>query len=359
MSVKKRTPTRSLERGGVIFVVATVAALLAAWNSGTSLYYLIFGGMLSILVVSFVVSRASVAKLSVVREGPHAVHRGQSFGTVLSVTNNRSVLPCVSLRVESAAAPKTTAGVFVSIPPRRTAQLRLTHCFEKRGVYKLPPVILATSFPFGMVVARKAFPDDREVVVYPRVHSARTNVVEQAGGIGEMPRVYQGSGDEFFSLREYVPGDDPRQIAWRVSARSQTLLVKELEQQFTRHVVLVLDTRVAVHVEEFDDRFEDAIELVASLAITLLNRQYSVAIVTATETMQEGEGKAHGLRVLDFLARVTPADGELAEPYSRAVSVSHPRHTCFLMVSPDPVEWGKAYSGGAARVLDPREVIHA
>ncbi len=184
-------------------------------------------------------------------------------------------------------------------------------------------------------------------------------MVEQAGGVGEMPRVFQGTGDEFFSLREYVPGDDPRQIAWRVSARTQTLLVKELEQQFTRHVVFVLDTRHAPHLENFDDRFEDAIELVASLAVTLLNRQYLVAIVTSTDSLQEGEGKAHHIKVLDFLARVNPASAELPEPYTRALSLARARHTCFLMISPDPGEWGKTYAGGAGRVLDPREVIHA
>ena len=359
MIFKKRAEVRRLERGGLIFVIAVVAALLAAWNSGTSLYYLVFGGMLSILMVSYFLSRASVSRLTVKREAPHAVHRGQAFGIVVTVTNNRSFVPGISLRVESGETPRTTAGVFVSIPPRRTAQLRLTHCFEKRGVYQLPPIVLATSFPFGMIAARKAFPEAPEVVVYPRVHSARTTVVEQMGGIGEMPKVFRGLGDEFFSLRPYVPGDDPRQIAWRVSARSQTLLVKELEQQFTRHVIFVLDTRVAGHMEDFGERFEEAIELTASLAITLLNRQYMVAIVTATETLQEGDGKAQSLKVLDFLARVNPADGDQPEPYSRAVSLAHARHTCFLMVSPDPSEWGKTYAGGAARVLDPREVIHA
>jgi uncharacterized protein (DUF58 family) len=359
MIFKKRPEVRRLERGGVIFIVAVTSALLAAWNSGTSLYYLIFGGMLSILVMSFFLSRAGVSKLSVKREAPHAVHRGQPFGTVVSVTNNRLFLPSVSLRVESDAAPKTATAVFISIPPQRTAQLRLTHCFEKRGVYTLPPVVLATSFPFGMIAARKTFPDSSEVVVYPRVHSARTAVVEQTGGGGEMPKVFHGAGDEFFSLREYVRGDDPRKIAWRVSARSQNLLVKELEQQFTRHVVFVLDSRFANHLDDFSDRFEDAIELVASLAVTLLNRQYFVAIVTPMETLQEGEGKSHSLKVLDFLARVNPADSDLPEPYSRATSTIHARHTCILLVSPDPAEWGKTYSDGVSRVLDPREVIHA
>jgi uncharacterized protein (DUF58 family) len=359
MFFKKRYRNRSLERGGTIFLFAVLAALAAAWNSGTSLYYLVFGGMASILIASYILSGAAVRRLSLEMESPHAVTRGESFGIVLRITNNRVLMPAVSLRVAFADAAKAVAGVIVSIPPRRTAQLRLDHCFEKRGVYVLAPVVVSTSFPFGMIAADKSFPDTNEVVVYPRVRAARTAVVEQTGGTGEMPKVFQGLGDEFFSLRPYVPGDDPRQIAWRVSARSQTLLVKELEQQFSRHVVFVLDTRIVPELEEFDDRFEEAIELVASLAVTLLNRQYKVAILTPTASLSEGEGKAHTIKVLDFLARVNSSEADQPEPYSQALSTSHRRHTCFLMVSPNPSDWGKRYAGGAARVLDPREVVHA
>lgn len=359
MLFNRRTRERRLERGGVIFLIAVFAALAAAWNSGTSLYYLVFGGMASLIVVSYVLSGSAVRRLTVEREAPHAATRGEPFGIVVRVTNQRVVLPIVSLRTSFADAPKRIVGVFLSIPARRTAQLRLEHRFEKRGVYPLAPVVLSSSFPFGLIAASKSFPDACEVVVYPRVRSARTAVLEQAGGSGELPKVFQGSGDEFFSLRPYVPGDDPRKIAWRASAKSQAILVKELEQQYSRHVIFVLDTRTTPGLEGFDDFFEDAIELVASLAVTLLNRQYMVAVWTSTDALKEGEGKSHAIKVLDFLARVTPADPNGPEPYSQALSMAHARHTSFLMVSPNPSDWGRRYAGGAARVLDPREVIHA
>lgn len=359
MFLSKRSRVRRLERGGFVFLIAVLAALVAAWNSGTSLYYLVFGGMASIVIASYFLAGSAVRRIRVEREAPHAVTRGEAFGTVLRVTNERRLLPVVSLRVSFADAPKDIAGVFITIPPRRTGQLRLSHCFEKRGVYQLPSVVLSTSFPFGLIASSKTFPGRCEVVVYPRVQAARTAVVEQAGGTGQMPKVFQGLGDEFFSLRPYVPGDDPRQIAWRASAKSQNLMVKELEQEYSRHVIFVLDTRVIPSLEDFDERFEDAIELVASLAVTLLNRQYMVALVTPTDSLKEGEGKAHAIKVLDFLARVTATGADGPEPFSRALGAAHPRHTCFLMVSADPREWGKRYAGGMSRVLDPREVIHA
>lgn len=359
MRFRRRSHGRRLERSGKIFLVAVVAALLAAWNSGTSLYYLLFGGMASFVLVSVFLSRWGVQRLTVEREAPQAVHRGEAFGLVIRVSNPRRLLPSMAVRVEFADAPGKTVGYFPTIPPGRTGQLRITQQYDKRGLYVLPDVVLATSFPFGLIAARIAHHDHCEVVVYPRVLAARTAVVERAGGVGEMPKVYRGSGDEFFSLREYIPGDDPRRIAWRVSARSQTLLVKELELQTARHVVFVLETRWMSHVTDFSDRFEEAIELVASLAVTLLNRQYYVSVVTANRTLGEGEGKAHALKVLDLLARLEPADPGDDDPLTRALSMSDARGACYLTVSPDPGEWGHVRAGGSVRVLDPREVIHA
>ena len=357
MRILTRTQVRRLDWGGAVYLAAVVAALLAAWNSGVSLYYLLFGGMTSLFVLSFFLPKSALKKLEVEREAPYAVQRGETFGIVVRIRNLGMVLPAASLRVELADQPYVVAGFCASIPPKRTAQLRLTRAFERRGVYQLADVVVATSFPFGLVSGRRAFADTCEVIVYPRVFSVRTAVVEQAGGVGEMPRVFHGFGDEFFSLREYVPGDDPRRIAWRVSARSRTLLVKELEHQTTKRVVFAFDSCRAVHVEDFDDRFEEAIELIASLAVNLLNRQYSVAVVTSSLTLAEGEGKAQETKLLEMLARLNPSDDVDGNPFSRALTFTDARRVCVLLISADPSEWGM--SRGAGRVLDPREVIRA
>ncbi|MDC4232668.1 DUF58 domain-containing protein [Actinomyces sp. B33] len=52
----------------------------------------------------------------------------------------------------------------------------------------------------------------------------------------------RGPGTEFDSLREYVRGDDPRDIDWRASARSDGLVVRTWRPERDRHVVIVLDS---------------------------------------------------------------------------------------------------------------------
>jgi len=64
-------------------------------------------------------------------------------------------------------------------------------------------------------------------------------------------------------------------------------------------------------------------------------------------------------KVLDMLARITPADSALDDPFWHSGLLDDRRGISYLMVSPDPAQWGEIRDGGMIRVLDPREVVHA
>ena len=66
MWFRNRPEGRTLERSGQVFFAVLLITLLAAWNSGVSLYYLLFGGMASFVMVSFFLARGGIARLRVV-----------------------------------------------------------------------------------------------------------------------------------------------------------------------------------------------------------------------------------------------------------------------------------------------------
>jgi uncharacterized protein (DUF58 family) len=58
---------------------------------------------------------------------------------------------------------------------------------------------------------------------------------------------FRGRGMEFDESRPYQPGDDPRNIDWRVTARSTTAYTKLFREERERPVLLVLDLRSSMH----------------------------------------------------------------------------------------------------------------
>lgn len=58
---------------------------------------------------------------------------------------------------------------------------------------------------------------------------------------------FRGRGMEFDESRPYQPGDDPRSIDWRVTARSTTAYTKLFREERERPVLVVVDLRSSMH----------------------------------------------------------------------------------------------------------------
>ena len=349
---------RDLKHAGQVFLVVAFLVLLAASNTAQNLYYLVFGGLVSFIVLSWGLCPINLGRLQLRRLAPEAVHRGDSFSVIVHIENHRRLLPAVGVHIENAGPSGDLLGSALSIPAGSAARLSMTERFERRGVYPLPPLKLVSTFPFGLMECRRLLTDSTEIVVYPRVRTIRTGTSLQTAGSGDVPRSPLGEGDEFFSLRDYVTGDDIRHIAWRASARVGSLLVREFQQDAARSVLFVFDSRRNDADERFDDNFEDAIELIASLGVTYLGRHYAVGLLTASGRLAEGEGKSQAVKLLDMLARLHPASPGDRDPLEEACTLGEGAKSVCLPVSSDPARWGRR-SPGLGRVLDPREVIHA
>lgn len=351
---------------GWVFKLVVVLLLLSAWNSGINLLYIVLGGIVSFIALSAVLARWTMRGLVLNREAPAAVHRGEPFLVETRIENHKLLMPSISVRVESVAPPDSvlppaapSQGHVMKIPARRAAVLSVPLRFDKRGVYRLPPFDLASDFPFGLLEQRRRFEDPIEVVVYPRVQALRATALDRMPGSRAAARAPTGDGTEFFALREYMPGDEIRRIAWRISARLGVWMVREMTLDNARFVIFALDTRRVRDRDDFEERFEEVIELVASLAVTLLKRQYSVAVVTPAASVERGEGAAQERKVLEMLARLAPVSLEEYPDFQHVLRQLELEPARLVCVSPDPRLWGRPSGVHDLRVLDPREVIHA
>lgn len=347
------------KRSGLVMALIMVLLLFSAWNTGENLLYIVLGGVASLLLLSTLLAGLNLRALSLRREAPHAVFRGETMLSRITLKNHKRWLPSISVRVGGENRPGETLAYALKIGPLRSVLLDMEHVFDRRGVYTLPACMLASSFPFGFHERRRVYRDNREVLVYPRVNAVRIAALEQLPGGRMMPRHRTGDGDEYVSLREYVPGDDLRLIAWRISARVGVWMVRELGFGNVRSVIIFLDTERDAG-DNFEDRFEDAVEMAASLAVTLLNRQYSVGLHAGGGTVRLGRGSAQERKMLDLLARVLPEDrngtADAVDQEARKLKSEPVRLVC---ISADPGKWGRESGPADIPVLDPGGLVHA
>jgi len=120
------------------------------------------------------------------------------------------------------------------------------------------------------------------------------------------------SGD-FFGLRDFRHGDDPRDIHWRTSARRGVPFIRENEDDEGLVATVVFDNAQAPDPAELApvgagrDAFEEAVSLAASVSAELLKRGYRVAFIARDLHITPARGPGQSTRIMRALALIEPA----------------------------------------------------
>lgn len=140
-----------------------------------------------------------------------------------------------------------SAGV-TAIRPKGSMRFEASVQFLLFGLHHVGPMRVRSGDVFGFAVGSTRVGVTTELRVYPRAPSLQQAVVRAKQlralfGAYEVPR--PGHGFEFFGLRSYVPGDRPRDINWKASARHSGFVVNQHEKENDTEVVVFFDARAA------------------------------------------------------------------------------------------------------------------
>ncbi|SES35768.1 Uncharacterized conserved protein, DUF58 family, contains vWF domain [Lentzea xinjiangensis] len=151
---------------------------------------------------------------------------------------------------------------------------------ERRGVFDVGPLTLRRQGLAGLAQARTVLGEVVQVRVVPRVLPVRgLPAGARRGQVGADERVERG-GTDLVGLREYVPGDDLRRLHWATSARTGTLMIREDADPARPHLAVLLDDNSASYAVE--QRFEEAVEVAASLVTSALEQGHPVRLLTSS-----------------------------------------------------------------------------
>lgn len=288
-------------REGWYFIGATFAIGLAATNTGNNLLYLILAMLLSAMAVSGMLSEQTMRRLRVRRELPSRIFAGVPVLVGLRLTNGKPHLPSYAVHLADAdPAGGAAARHFVLKVSAGGREIRRhAAVFPRRGWQFFPGLRISTRFPFGLFVkiSRPILQD--AVLVYPAVRALQHHEIPAALQPGWRERGRRGQGAGLYNLRPYRPGDDPRLLHWKTSARAGDLMLKELEEEDRPRLRLILVDPLASTPA---DRVEADLAHAASVAAHALRRGAEVEVVTADARIEPEQDEAQLDRILECLA---------------------------------------------------------
>ncbi|MHC4661333.1 MAG: DUF58 domain-containing protein [Planctomycetota bacterium] len=327
------------------FIVAGFS--LASINTGYNLLCLITAMMLAFLLVSGILAEVSFKKLKVTRSLPHSVFAGEEFRVDVSIENNKRFVPTYALRVidvehSDAFAKEKPYKLMLKVGARSRERVTYSGKFKRRGRYVFNTCAVQSSFPFGFVEKTIQIPCRGEITVYPRVRPLREPQIIGTASTEELLRqsirVEEGEED-FHGLREYRPGDNPRLIHWKTTARTGKPFIKEFERRRARRALIILDTSAGEEElpESLDVQFERAVELAASLAGHFTEKGFGVAFAAMTPSatlLKAASGRRRLYDILEKLARVGRSRNDSLIEIARAIPQSDLRTHMVFVVSP-------------------------
>ncbi len=281
---------------------------------------------------------------------------GDNAELIVSVSNptTRSLPP---LEIDVPVGEDMTTQEIGRLRKSQSEDISLPIPTLHRGIVSVGPAKVIRQDPLGLVSREVSHGSASQLFIHPRtigLMSLSTGFVRDLEG--NPTRDLTDSDLSFHALREYIPGDDRRNIHWKSTAKTGQFMVRQFEQTRRSHLMIALDT----HAEAFatDEEFELAVSVAASLGVRAIRDTRELSVVVDAQSKAASQGAVSVLRQkARELARLGRATTDSSRQKIRALStISSQRLLDELsgivteVEGPNVVELARLASVGAADV---------
>ncbi len=311
-----------------LLVVGTLimAAYVGAVSRGESALWFVAALLVATLIAGVAWPHWLVRQLTVTRTGPERANEGDRIVFQVEVRNRGLLprfmvelvdrLPFVGAATGTATTGDRMVGVVSYVGSNARVRFDVPLSCEKRGLYTLGPVSLASTFPLGLSEARQRgnsglgtliiYPEVFPIVTLP-LHGAPSQI--NRGGF----LLPESTGTaEFCGLREYRRGDNPRHVHWPTTARLNELMVREFEPIAAASLCIALDLAAATDIGTGrHSTLEYALKIAASIARYACSSGMPVRMIgrgVRELNTPAGSGEIHYRVLLELLA-IANSDG--------------------------------------------------
>tara|TARA_R110002096_G_scaffold173781_9_gene348940 strand:+ start:131060 stop:132187 length:1128 start_codon:yes stop_codon:yes gene_type:complete len=293
---------------GFLFVFVTLFLALGAINGQNNLLFWLFGFSIAALIVSGIITGTALVNIKLAAHPLQISELGSTLKASYTLYNPSKLLPNFALEIIELDHPHahSAPGVVLHLRPNAEATGHANLTPQVRGQLALNTIRVRTRFPFGLFTKSVDFQFHRQTLVLPKPmdtaqldwNNQNTNAESETRSLNR-----RGSGLDYFALRQYQPGDPLRRIAWKQSARTDSLLVTEYPETASIQRTIEL-------AEPTSQTPDELFELAISIAYTLIkeappNARISLSIPWDGTVIPPMTGRAHTDRCAKALAMLT------------------------------------------------------
>lgn len=232
-------------RNGLLFLLAAGLVFIAAINYAVSLAYGLAFMMVSLFILAILYTFNNLNQLCLARQSTAPVYCGEqiAFNVELRRLPNRA-----HEALEFTFRDGTSSHADLFAVDRDRVQVFTTA--TRRGDFRAPLLRVSTSFPLGLCRAWSVLDLGLHCLVYPKPVPFAMEQFTSGNGGGDDSELVQEGSEDFYGLRDYVPGDPLKQVAWKNLARGQGMHVKQFVDYVDSRIWLDWDMFYGFGTEE-------------------------------------------------------------------------------------------------------------
>jgi uncharacterized protein (DUF58 family) len=247
--------------------------------------------MLGFMAVSGIFGLRNLQKLDLSVRFPDEIYCDIPAQLTLQLSSRRSMLPhyLLTLRITGASAD------FQILEPGKRSEAKVLATFHSRGRGSITKAAVTSPFPVNFFVRCNIFSLNEKYLVFPKpvpLHHGLKH--EDRKEIGTTSQSRKGSSGETESIGVYTETEPLKQIHWKLSARHDELLVKEMAAESGRPVI--------INLNQLQGGVEERLSYATHLINSLMTEGRPVGLRLGETTIPPGISRSHRLKMLGELA---------------------------------------------------------
>lgn len=264
-------------RRGIVYIVLVLASVYIGIINKEKAYFYVAALMLAVMICLIVELVVSYIKTSIgMKINIPVVEKNRTFHPELTVSVDGGQVPYVSaaFRVMAAGMKKKQHSSFRQIDNGNgVCQADMTLAVS--GRYEIGALDVRVYDAFHMFYIRKKVRTTAHVYVLPQCYLMPLNVSKSTRDFVTDSDVYHADlrGDdssEVYQVREYRPGDRMMNIHWKLSARQDEIMVRDMSKSLSCPVIICvnLDGRDS---RNYGQSMSVTLESMVSLSFSLID----------------------------------------------------------------------------------------
>ncbi len=272
-------------KAGWLFILTLIAILSGAINYNNNMAYLLCFFLASLGFIAMLQTHQNINGLVINADHSPSVFCGKlvefNFYISTKINHHYSIYTanndhCLSVNKE--------------LKPNFT----VSEATKKRGRQNPSRFKIFSEFPLGLFYAWTQVKISNPVIIYPKPIKNNSNIMEFASGNTQQENIT--GDDDYAGIRNFIKGDSPKKMAWKMIAKTKKLYTKEFHTESGEFLMFDFNKLDKI------TNTEEKLSILCGLILNAHNQKKNYGLKLPTKTIQANYGDQHKHQCLSLLA---------------------------------------------------------